>query len=102
MEVTIRETVYVSNGVNEYIVRQDTSGVERGQLVFFYDATKTVAIGFNKDFCVEQQSMFRVKRVITDREVSVKQVIRLIDNFTPEMLTHPEGLRYLKEQITSL
>jgi len=51
---------------------------------------------------VEQQSMFRVKRVITDREVSVKQVIRLIDNFTPEMLTHPEGLRYLKEQITSL
>ena len=49
MDIKLKEPLYILSNGKEYIVRQGTVGVEKNRIVFFYDATKTSAIGFSRD-----------------------------------------------------
>lgn len=102
MNITLRETIHISDSGVEKVVRQNTQGVLRGKTVFFYDATRTSAVGFDLDFCFENKQMFSVRREITDREVSVKEVLKIINELTPSELHNPNSLRILAEKIKSL
>lgn len=79
MDIKIREPLYLQSGNTEYIVRQGTSGIDRNKVVFFYDNTRTMAVGFSRDFCLENPQMFQVSRTIADRSVSLRDVAHVID-----------------------
>ncbi len=49
MDIRIRETLYVSSGDTEYVVRTGALGVERKGLIHFFDNTKTVSVAFPKE-----------------------------------------------------
>lgn len=88
MDVAVKETMYVSINGKEYVVRQETKGVQRGQVIYFYDATKTVAIGFDKNFCVNTKTMFQVARTMDEREVSIKHVLAILEQDGSSVALH--------------
>lgn len=89
MDIRIREPLYLLHSGQEYIVREGTVGVEKNKVVFFFDVTKTSAVGFSRDFCLENTQMFQVSRTLSDKDVSVRDVLKVIDesNLTSEQ-TH--------------
>ena len=85
MDIRIKEALYLKNLGTQYVVRAGTIGVEKKKVVYFYDNTRTCAVGFPRDFCLENP-MFAVTRTITDREVSLKDVISIVDELSdPEL-----------------
>lgn len=80
MDIRIKEPLYILHNGQDYVVRQGTVGVERKKVVYFYDVTRTVAVGYSRDFCLEATSLFQVSRNITDREVPVRDVIKAVES----------------------
>ena len=78
MDIRIRETLYVSSGDTEYVVRTGALGVERKGLVHFFDNTKTVSVAFPKEFCLESQ-LFLVVRKMEDKDISLKEALQVLD-----------------------
>lgn len=81
MDIKLKEPLYIFSNGKEYIVRQGTVGVEKNRIVFFYDATKTSAIGFSRDYCLENPQTFQVSRTLVDKEVSKKDVLKIIEEY---------------------
>lgn len=81
MDIRVKEPLYILNRNQEYVVRPGTVGVERNRVVFFYDNTRTVAVGFSRDHCMENPQTFQVSRTLSDREVSQKDVLRILDEY---------------------
>lgn len=102
MDVSLKETVYVSVNGQEHVVRQQTLGTLRGKVVYFYDTTRTVAVGFHKSFCIENPVMFQIQRNLSERDVPLKEVLKVIGEVSSEDLRNPDTLRILAEKIKSL
>lgn len=81
MDIRIKEPLYVLVNNREYVVRPGTVGVEKNRVVFFYDTTRTSAIGFPRDYCLENPQTFQVARTLLDKEVSKNDVIRVLDEY---------------------
>lgn len=79
MDIKVTEPLYVRNGGVEHVVRPGTTGTEKNKVVYFYDATRTIAVGFAKDFCLENPQVFQVSRTLTDKEVSLRDVLRIVE-----------------------
>jgi hypothetical protein len=80
MDIRIREGIYIHNdaaGV-ETSIRPETVGFERKGVIWFSDVTKTVRIGFSKEFCKENKMMFQVAPSISDREISLRQALLIV------------------------
>ena len=80
MDIRIKEPLYICHNGQDYIVRQGTVGVERKKVVYFYDVTRTVAVGYSRDFCLETPTLFQVSRNITDREVPIRDVLKAVES----------------------
>ena len=50
MDIRNKEPMFITQDGKEYVVRQGTVGVERKRIIFFYDTTRTVAVGYARDF----------------------------------------------------
>ena len=92
MDIKVKESIYVQCDGHEYMVRPNTTGTERKRIVYFPDNTRTTSVGFSRDFCLENPQMFSISRNITDREVSLKDTIKVLeqtpmDKETRELLT---------------
>lgn len=81
MDIKIKEPVYVRQDGNSYVVRPSTTGVEKDRVVYFPDVTRNVSVGFSRDFCFEYPQIFSVSRTMTDKEVSVKDVLKIVEAF---------------------
>ena len=79
MDIRIKEPMYVLNQGHEYVVRAGTVGVEKNRVVFFYDNTRTTAVGFPRDYCIENPHAFQVMRTLSDKEISLRDVLRIIE-----------------------
>lgn len=102
MDITLRETLYVTSSEREHVIRQGTIGVLRNRTVFFYDTTKTIAVGVDRDFCIENKGMFSVSKNLSDSEISIKQVEEIIRSTPPEELQNSQGISRLIERIKSI
>lgn len=89
MEIRNKEPLFIIQDGKEYVVRQGTVGVERKRIVFFYDTTRTAAVGYSRDFCLDSPDLFSVSRVLTDKEVSLRDVKKVMekhyDEFSPDV-----------------
>lgn len=81
MDIRVKEPLYIHTQGQEYVVRPGTIGVEKNRVVFFYDSTRTSAVGFARDYCLENPHTFQVARTMSDMEVSRKDVLRILDNY---------------------
>lgn len=81
MDIRIKEPLYIFSNNREYVVRPGTIGVEKNRVVFFYDTTRTSAIGFSRDYCIENPQTFQVAKTLTDREVSQRDVLKILDEY---------------------
>lgn len=80
MDINVKEPLYIHISGCDYIVRPGTIGVERNKVVYFWDVTKNAAVGFSRDFCLENPQMFNISRSLSDREVSLKDVFKVISD----------------------
>lgn len=79
MDIRIKEPLYILGQGQEYVVRPGTVGVEKNRVVHFYDNTRTFAVGFSRDYCIENPQTFQVARTLSDKEISLRDVLRVID-----------------------
>lgn len=79
MDIKVKEPLHILVNNHEYVVRPGTTGVERNRVVFFYDNTRTSAVGFSRDYCLENPQTFQVSRTLTDKDVPLKDVLRVVD-----------------------
>lgn len=98
MDIRIKEPLYLNNQGKAYVVRPSTVGVEKNHIVFFHDTTKANAVGFSRDFCLDNPQLFSISRTLSDKEVSVRDVLKVID----ENISDTEILERLKMEIKSL
>lgn len=96
MDIKVKEALYIETLGTQYVVRAGTTGVEKKKIVYFYDNTRTCAVGFPRDLCLENP-MFAVTRTITDREVSLKDVLSVI-----EYIAEPELREIITDKIKAL
>lgn len=99
MRVTINETIYLlgSDGVPK-VVRAGTVGIERENLVLFHDTMKTSSVGFTKEYILSDKNhLFAVTKGFSDREVSVRDVINILQKELPDHL-----LRSISDKIEKL
>lgn len=80
MDIQNKEPLYILSQGQEYIVRPDTHGVDKNKVVFFFDTTRTQAVGFSRDYVLENPQTFQVNRNLTDKEVSVRDVVKVIED----------------------
>lgn len=81
MDIRVKESLHILSNGKEYIVRPGTVGVEKNHIVFFYDTTKTSAIGFSRDYCLENPQTFQVSRTLSDKEVSKRDVLKILEEY---------------------
>lgn len=81
MDIRVKEPLYILSRGQEYVVRPGTVGVERSRTVFFYDTTRTSAVGFSRDYCIENPQTFQVAKTLSDKEVSQRDVLRILDEY---------------------
>lgn len=81
MDIKLREPLHILSNGKEYIVRQGTVGVEKNRIIFFYDTTKTAAVGFFRDYCLENPQAFQVSRTLADKEVSKRDVLKILEEY---------------------
>ena len=98
MDIRIKESLFLRNGSQEYVVRCGSIGAEHNKVVYFYDVTKSMAVGFPRQFCIENPQMFQVSRTLSDREVSVNDVIKGLK----EMNLPADIQRMLEDKVNSL
>lgn len=96
MDIRIREGIYVRNETTgaETSVRSETLGFEHKGVIWFPDVTKNLRVGFSKEFCKENKMMFQVAPTITDREISLRQALLIVQedcrklNIDPTEIMH--------------
>lgn len=98
MDIRIKEGLFLRNGNQEYMVRSGSVGTEHNKVVYFYDVTKTIAVGFSRQFCEETPQMFQISRTLSDREVPVSDVIKGIK----ELNLPADIQRILEDKVNSL
>ena len=98
MDIKIKEPLHILFNGHEYVVRPGTVGVERKRIVFFYDTTRTSAVGFPREYCIENPHTFQVSKTLTDREVSLKEVLKVVD----ESGLQPSDVLNLYERLNTL
>lgn len=98
MDIKTREPFYIVVNNWEYVVRPGTAGVEKNRVVFFHDTTKTAAIGFSRDCCIDNEKIFQISRTLLDAEVSKRDVLKILDGFSKGDF----GIKEVYEQINSL
>lgn len=81
MDIRVKEPLYILSQGQEYVVRPGTVGVERNRVVFFYDNTRTTAVGFSRDYCIENPQTFQIAKTLTDKEVSKRDVLKILDMY---------------------
>ena len=81
MDIRVKESLYILIDNKEYVVRQGTVGVEKNRVVFFYDNTRTYAVGFSRDYCLENPQTFQVAKTLTDKEISQRDVFKILDEY---------------------
>ena len=79
MDIRVKEAIYIQCNGCDYIIRPNTIGTERKRIVYFPDNTRTTSVGFSRDFCLENTQMFSISRKISDREVSLKDAIKVLE-----------------------
>lgn len=99
MDIRVKEPLYIIHQGQEYTVRPGTVGVERNRVIFFYDVTRTAAVGYSRDYCLENPQTFQVARTLADREVPIRDVAKVIEKFPH--LAEP-AMRMLLDEINSL
>lgn len=100
MEIRLRENIYLMSG-QSYIVPRGANGILVKRVVYFYDTTKTISIGIDRDTCLQSPELFSVKRQITDREVSQKELLGVLAEHS-EMFKSKEAYDRFSEIIKSL
>lgn len=81
MDIRIKEPLYVLTHNQEYVVRPGTIGVEKNRVVFFYDNTRTFAVGFSRDYCIENPQTFNIAKTLSDKEVSKRDILKILDEY---------------------
>lgn len=81
MDIRVKEPFYILSNNKEYVVRPGTVGVEKNRVVFFYDTTRTSAIGFSRDYCIENPQTFQVAKTLSDKEISQRDVFKILDEY---------------------
>lgn len=81
MDIKVKEPLYLLHQGQEYVVRAGTVGVEKNRVVFFYDTTRTTAVGFSRDYCLENPQTFQVSRTLIDKEIPMRDVLKIIDGY---------------------
>ena len=81
MDIRIKEPLYVLTRNQEYVVRPGTIGVEKNRVVFFYDNTRTFAVGFSRDYCIENPQTFNIAKTLSDKEVSKRDILKILDEY---------------------
>lgn len=81
MDIRIREPLYILHQDREYIVRPGTVGIERNKVVFFYDVTRTASVGYSREYCLENPQTFQVSRTLADKEISLKDIGKVLEEF---------------------
>lgn len=74
MDVVVKETLYISFWDGERVIRQNTFGTQRGNFVFFYDTTKTVAVGFDKNFVMGAKNLFQVQQGLQEEMIPLRSL----------------------------
>lgn len=98
MDIRIKEGLFIHQAGGNNIIRQGTCGVEKDKVVYFYDVTKTIAVGFSRDFCLENPHIFQVSRAITDKDISMRDVLEAVD----KVVTDVDQAEQLKNIINTL
>lgn len=101
MEVVIREALYISLMDGERIIRQGTAGIQRGNSVFFYDTTKTTAVGFDKNFVMGAKNLFQVQQVLQEEVISIKVLEEFLREARPPEIT-PQTWNKIRERLLAL
>ena len=96
MDIRIKEPLYIISQNQEHVVRAGTVGVERNRVVFFYDTTRTSAVGFSRDYCLENPQTFQVSRTLSDKEVPVRDVLKVIDGYSAKEYSLTEMCERIK------
>lgn len=78
MDIKIKDSIHILHQGQEYIVRPGTIGVEKNRVVFFHDVTRTAAVGYSREHCLENPQVFAVSRTLSDKEVSMSDVLKVI------------------------
>ena len=79
MVIRTRVTLYAGTGTSEGVIRVGTVGVEHKRIVRFYDVSGTYFAAFSRQDCLDQKEMFECRPDNTDREVSMKDVLRVLE-----------------------
>lgn len=88
MIVRTKDVFYVRVNENTLVVRPNTTGVTQdGKVFFFPDVTGTAAIGFPKESCLNLPALFSISRTIEDKEVSLRDVLRVVENSSLDKTT---------------
>lgn len=79
MTIRTRVTLYAGTGDCEGVVRVGTVGVEKNRIVRFYDVSGKYFAAFARQDCLENKEMFECAPGINDHEVSVSDVLKVIE-----------------------
>ena len=85
MIIRTRVTLYAGTGTSEGVIRIGTVGVEHKRIVRFYDVSGTYFAAFSRQDCLDQKSMFECRPDATDREVPVKDVLKVLEQHKTEI-----------------
>lgn len=96
MDIRVKEPLYILSQGQEYVVRPGTVGVEKNRVVFFYDTTRTSAVGFSRDYCIENPQTFQVAKTLSDREISQRDVLKILDGYARKECTFEDVYEQLK------
>ena len=70
----------------QYTIQEGTTGVEKDNMVHFYDVTKSISIAFTLQQCQSAPDTFVCARGFNDREVSLRDVHSLLTKVFPNGL----------------
>ena len=98
MIIRTKITLYAGEGNSEGVIRVGTVGVEHKRIVRFYDVSGTYFAAFSRQDCIDQKAMFECRPDANDREISVMDALKVIEQHKDEIL--PEvGNRIVSELI---
>lgn len=100
MEIRLRENIYITSG-QSYVIPRGANGVFIKRTVHFYDTTKTVSIGIDRDTCLQCPELFSVKRQLNDRDISQKELLGVVSDCS-KMFKSEDDFNRFSEIIKSL
>lgn len=87
MIVRIKTSVFIYDRLGQqYTIQEGTTGVEKDNMVHFYDVTKNISIAFTSQQCQSAPETFVCTRGFNDREVSLRDVHSLLTKVFPNGL----------------